>query len=394
MNHDHKSVITLSPSATGADAVRCGGYLYTAGVGAVDERGNVVAPGDLAAQAAHIYRRLGGILQAADASWSDVVKVNSYVAPEVNSAADRRIVNDAHKAFLRPGQAAALAAPLPQPVEGSLLQIELIARPGAKKQPIAVAGVPVAADFAAAVRADDTLYVGGRLPLAAPIPLAGPALRIEGELGAQTAAIYAHHDRVLHAAGLPWSDAVQVHQFLTPRRLSIDEFQRARHRYLTPGRYLSTSVACESNFSDWPLDNVLILADMEADARPRTEVHAREAWGNKPGPQAWWSGPLLRMHGQVARNLEAKTQHEGDIAGQTRLVFDNLDAVLRTAGIGWGEVVHMRSFCKHRTDIAITRTLRERYLAPRSCAITDLVADYFDPLLLLEVELVAVRPAP
>jgi len=254
-----------------------------------------------------------------------------------------------------------------------------------------VPDVPVAADWAAAVRTDDTLYVGGRLPIAAPLPLDAATQRVEGELGAQTAALYAHHDRVLRAAGMPWSNAVQVHQFLTPRRLSIDEFQRARHRYLTPGRYLSTSVACEANFPDWPVDNVLILADMEADIRPRTDVAALDAWGNKPGPQAFWSGSLLRMHGQVARNLEAKTQHENDIAGQARLVFRNLDAILRTGEAQWSDVLHARIFCKRREDFAVVRAIRESYLPPQSCAITELVADYFDPLLLLEIELVAVR---
>src|SRR5262249_54034787 len=139
---------------------------------------------------------------------------------------------------------------------------------------------------------------------------------------------------------------------------------------------------------------VLILADMEADTRARTEVAALDTWGNKPGPQAFWSGNILRMHGQVARNLEAKTQHEGDAAGQAGLVFRNLDAILRTAGIHWSHVVHARIFCKRRDDLAAIRRIRETFIAPRSCAVTELVADYFDPLLLVEIELVAMRRWP
>src|SRR5258706_3942853 len=126
-----KIAVTLSPTSAVADAVRCGGYLYTSGVSALDEQGRVIGPGDLRAQADFIYGRLTEVLKSANVSWSQVVKVNSYVAPEVDSVTHRRILGDAHKAHIAPGQCAALAAPLPQPVRGCLLQVEVIARPGA-----------------------------------------------------------------------------------------------------------------------------------------------------------------------------------------------------------------------------------------------------------------------
>src|SRR5262245_38308443 len=100
MDPDHKLVITLTPSSDRADAVRRGGYLYTAAVSAVDERGGIVAPGDLAGQAAYIYRRLDEILKAADTAWSDVVKVNSYLAPEAITPAGRSVVDAAHRSYL------------------------------------------------------------------------------------------------------------------------------------------------------------------------------------------------------------------------------------------------------------------------------------------------------
>src|SRR5215218_9484448 len=147
MSTEPRIAVTLSSASTVADAVRYGGYLYTSGISALDDKGALVAPGDLRAQADHIYARLTEVLKSANVSWSQVVKINTYVAPEVRSAAERRILADAHKAHVAPGRCAALAAPLPQPHEGSLLQVELIARPGATLEPIAAAEVPVASDW-------------------------------------------------------------------------------------------------------------------------------------------------------------------------------------------------------------------------------------------------------
>jgi enamine deaminase RidA (YjgF/YER057c/UK114 family) len=106
----------------GADAVRDRGYLYTSGVCAVDENGRVVGPGNLRAQADYVYRALSATLDAAQSGWSDVVKVNYYVAPEVNSADDREVLREAHAQFVPAGRCAVLGAPLPQPVDGCLLR--------------------------------------------------------------------------------------------------------------------------------------------------------------------------------------------------------------------------------------------------------------------------------
>ena len=56
-----------------------GKMIYIAGQLARDEKGNIVGPGDMRAQLEQTFRNLDACLQAAGATWADVVKTNTYV---------------------------------------------------------------------------------------------------------------------------------------------------------------------------------------------------------------------------------------------------------------------------------------------------------------------------
>jgi len=61
-------------------AVAPGGTVYAAGACPLDEAGDVVAPGDVAAQAERVVRNLEQALHAAECGLVDVVKTTVYVA--------------------------------------------------------------------------------------------------------------------------------------------------------------------------------------------------------------------------------------------------------------------------------------------------------------------------
>ena len=61
-------------------AVARGGTVYAAGACPLDEDGEVVAPGDVAAQAARVMRNLQQALSAAQCGLGDVLKTTVYVA--------------------------------------------------------------------------------------------------------------------------------------------------------------------------------------------------------------------------------------------------------------------------------------------------------------------------
>jgi enamine deaminase RidA (YjgF/YER057c/UK114 family) len=68
-------------------AIRAGDTLYLAGQVARDEQGQIVAPGDAAAQARQVYKNVGRVLAAAGAGFGDIVKMTTYLVDRGDSAA-------------------------------------------------------------------------------------------------------------------------------------------------------------------------------------------------------------------------------------------------------------------------------------------------------------------
>jgi enamine deaminase RidA (YjgF/YER057c/UK114 family) len=380
-----------------AHAIRVGDLVYTAGVVALGPDGKVTSKGDIRGQARRVYDDLVRILQAAGAELTDAVKVNYYVAPQATSAAERMALHEVHHHYLPSMRCAGLGISLPLMERDLLVQIEVIARIGVDRRPITnVPEAMAAPGWAHGVQVGTTLYAGAQFPIIerdVDVLRSTPGtISIKGGLGDQAVISYRNLGAVLKAAGMNWDHVLQVHNFMTQRRLAIPELQAARTQFLTLGRFLSTSVACESEHPDWPMKDWQIGLDMEADSGPRTHVDVKGVWGNPKGPHAIRSGNVLRMHGQVARKLEGRTLYEGDGAKQSELVFENLDKILRAAGTDWSHVLLIRNFCKSRDDIAKLRRVRAKWMPADSYATTDIVADFFDPLLLVEVEIVATVP--
>ena len=73
----------LAPAPLGAYSVGMtanpGRLLYVAGQVGVDISGNLVGPGDAAAQTQQVLQNIGGVLAAAGAGFSNVVEFTTYV---------------------------------------------------------------------------------------------------------------------------------------------------------------------------------------------------------------------------------------------------------------------------------------------------------------------------
>lgn len=72
-----------APDAIGpySQAIRAGNLLFCSGQIALDPAtGEMVAPGDVAAQTRRVLDNLGAVLEAGGASWDSVVKVTIYLA--------------------------------------------------------------------------------------------------------------------------------------------------------------------------------------------------------------------------------------------------------------------------------------------------------------------------
>ena len=73
--------------------MRTGGLLFVSGQVPFDEDGTVVGVGDMRAQAIQTFRNLGTVLEAAGASFTDLVKL-TYFVRDVTAVADIRAARD------------------------------------------------------------------------------------------------------------------------------------------------------------------------------------------------------------------------------------------------------------------------------------------------------------
>ena len=60
-------------------SVPAGRLVFISGIVAMDESGEVIAPGDMEAQTRHVFDRMGELLLEAGAGFQDIVKITTFV---------------------------------------------------------------------------------------------------------------------------------------------------------------------------------------------------------------------------------------------------------------------------------------------------------------------------
>ena len=119
--------IAASPSYTHVVTASGGTTIHVSGQVALDEAGNLVGRGDLAAQTRQVFENLGRALAAAGATFENVIKLTTYVVgyrPEQVAT-----IRDVRSGFLpreRP-PASTLVGVEALAYEGLLIEVEAIA---------------------------------------------------------------------------------------------------------------------------------------------------------------------------------------------------------------------------------------------------------------------------
>jgi enamine deaminase RidA (YjgF/YER057c/UK114 family) len=114
------SVPDVAPGPGFAHAVTAAGKLaFVSGQVALDADGQLVGPGDLAAQTAQALRNLHRILGALGADWPDVVRFAWYVL----DASSVQVIRDVRDEFIRPS-----LGDRPNPAS-TLVQVAALFRP-------------------------------------------------------------------------------------------------------------------------------------------------------------------------------------------------------------------------------------------------------------------------
>ena len=108
------------------DAVRFGNLLFISGIPPTDAKGNVVGGDDVAAQARQVFVNMKAVLDAAGATFADVLKVTVYLL----DVDDRKKINPVRQEFFGAARPAS-----------TLVGVRELAIPGMKVEIEAVAGL-------------------------------------------------------------------------------------------------------------------------------------------------------------------------------------------------------------------------------------------------------------
>jgi reactive intermediate/imine deaminase len=105
------------------------------------------------------------------------------------------------------------------------------------------------------------------------------------------------------------------------------------------------------------------------------------------------AGLLLYISGQVPLDRNGELVGAGEIAAQTRQVFENLTAALAAAGGSWSDVVKLGYFLVDVAHLQTVRAIRDEYVdAERPPASTLVeVSRLFRDDVLIEVEAIAIK---
>ena len=126
------------------------------------------------------------------------------------------------------------------------------------------------------------------------------------------------------------------------------------------------------------------LNPKELGAAPKFYSHAVSVGGQ---------GRLVYVSGQVSWGPDGKVVGAGDMRVQCKQVFDNVTAVLKSAGATWEDIIKINAYMVGVTpdNVAAYREVRQDYLKPGRMPASTLVGvtALVQPELLLEVEVVA-----
>jgi 2-iminobutanoate/2-iminopropanoate deaminase len=96
---------------------------------------------------------------------------------------------------------------------------------------------------------------------------------------------------------------------------------------------------------------------------------------------------VLYVSGQVP--VDRAGNVPADFREQSRIVWSNIEAQLRAAGMTLDNLVKVTSFLSDRRYIAENRLIRKEVLGDRAPALTVIITGIFDEKWLLEIEAIA-----
>lgn len=388
-------------------AVRAGDLIFVGGQMSLDEHGKVVGT-DVTAQARNAFDALKRVLAEAGATMADVVKHNVYFVCDGDDAAIARFMDelDAVRAtyFTAPGPTTTeIRAGLD--CEGALLMIDAWAIVGGKKELLSPPGHwnwKERSPFSHGWKVGDMVFVGGQRSL----DENGKVLGLD-DIEIQTDHAFRNLNTMLEAAGGDRNSLMRQNtyfRFFGEGREVTDYWEKMTN---VRRRHMSSPSAAGAGLRITGFPNTRELIQVEGigvlgEDKQRLQPANHWDW-SIPGnnfTQGWKIGNLAFIGGQISADDKAKAVGKGDIAAQTRNVFNFIRRTLAKGGLdetdvaklyiyyyageGWDRIAETRA--------TIARVQREFYGDPGPAVTAIRVSGFAFEDLLIEIEAMAVTP--
>ena len=376
--------------------VQKGGLLFLSGESASQydpELGRVVCKGDVVEQTRLAYEKLRVVLEAAGASFDNVIKTVDYLTPP--GLDGYRGTADVRREYFKgnwPASTGILVDRLLRP--DGLIEVDAIATLDAPKEGIKLGWSRYdRLTYHPAVRAGNLVCISGmvgyrhepELSVARPLDTpAGQAAVVADTVGA-----------VLSAAGATSQDLVKSLDYLVPGRMgdyaSTIEARRQLYGAATPA---STAVVMNRLLPPDAFIEIETTAVLGADRQEVRMPGWTDPYGGTPGPQAVRKGKLVYLSSQMGIDpLTGSVVGEGDILAQTRQAYSNMREVIEAAGGTMADIVKTIEFITHPAleKYRGVADLRKEIFEKEFPAATGVVVNSMPkPGLLMQVDSIAV----
>ena len=351
----------------------------------------IVCRGGIVEQLGVIYEKMKLILEAAGASFDDVVKTVDYVTPE--GLKDYRETGRVRREYFTgtfPVATGIVVNRLLRP--DALLEVDCIAVLGDEKKEMITSGHPryEKLTYREGVRKGNILFISGTT---AADPVTRETVGV-GDVGAQTRKIYEKFETVLEAAGGSFDDVVKTVDYVTPEGLKdYRETGRVRREYFTGTFPVATGIVVNRLLRPdamIEIDCIVVLGDekkeMITSGHPRYEKLTYREGVKK--------GNILFISGTTAADpVTRETVGVGDVGAQTRKIYEKFETVLAAAGGSFDDVVKTVDYVTPEglKDYRETAGIRREYFTGSSPAAMGFVANkLLRPDAMIEIDCIAV----
>ena len=388
----------------GTQAVRAGNLIFVGGQMSLDERGQAVGS-DITSQATNAFEALKRVLAEAGATMGDVVKHNVYLNCEGDAASVRKFMNELDavrvKYFSAPGPTTTETR-VGLDREGALILIDAWAVVGGDKQLLAPEGhwswdrpMP----FSQGWKVGDMIFVGGQRSLDQEGNVIG-----SGDIEAQTEEVFRNLNTMLEAGGGDRNSLMRQNTYFRffgegPEVTRYwEKMTNVRRRHMSS----PSAAGAGLRITGFPIAGELIQVEgIGVLGAEKQRLQPANHWDwSIPGnnfTQGWKIGKLAFIGGQISADSGAKTVGIGDIAAQTRNVFNFIRRTLAEAGLDESDVAKLYIYYQAAggwDEIAQTRALiasiqREFYGEPGPAVTALRVSGFAFEDLLIEIEAIA-----